>query len=134
MLIKRKVAVKAIVTEKFKYELVARLRQALQKVELAQQQLEAGGTRYLSELGSKDPAQAEKFRHRLERQKRRQEQIRAKLAEELASAEKLKLETEYPQATLDGLVEVRVGDNLSEKLQAAELIVKDGLVIEMRND
>lgn len=133
VLIKRKVAVKAIVTEQFKERLVAQLRQALQQVELAQQQLEIQGGKYLSELEDKDPAQGDAFRRKLERQKQKQEAIRAKLTEELAVAEKLELGTEHLQGMLDGLVEVNVGDNLAEKLQAGEILVKDGLVVEVRH-
>jgi len=133
MLIKRKVAVKVIVTDGFKQEVLARLRQALKKVEQSQQQLEYDGRKYLSELEGKDPAQAEAFRRKLDRQKRKQEEIRARLAAELADAEQLELGTEYPQGTLEGLAEINVGDNLSEKLQAAELVLKDGLVVEIRH-
>jgi hypothetical protein len=130
MLIRRKIAVKVIVTARFKEELLSRLRLTLQNVELSQQQLDEQGRHYLSEIESKDPAQAESFRRKLERQKQRQEEVRARLAEELAGAERLEIGAEYSQGTLEGLVEIGVGDNLSEKLEGTKLVVKDGVVIE----
>ena len=134
MLVKRKVAVKAVVTEEFKQQLILKLGQALEKVRLAQQQLDFQGTRYLSEMEGQDPAQAAAFRRRLERQKRKQEEIEARLTEELKKAGQLELGDEHLQGTLDGLTEVQVGDRLDEKLQAAEIVVRDGLVVEIRHD
>lgn len=112
--------------------MLLRLRTALRKVEAAQQQLEQDGRRYLTELQSKDPARAESFRRRLERQRARQEQVRTRLADELAAAEKLEPGAEYPQGTIEGFVEIGLGDNLSEKLRSAEIVVKDGVVVELR--
>lgn len=134
MLIQRKVYVKAIVTEQFKQDLLARLREAQLQVELSQQQLEYRGRKYLGDLEGKDPAQAEAFRRKLERQKQKREELKAKLAAELVAAESLDLGTEYQQATLDGLAEIGVGDDLTDKLRAAELVVKDGIVVEIRHD
>lgn len=134
MLIRRKVAVKVIVTESFKQQLIEKLRQALEKVALSQKQLENQGRGYLSELEGKDPGQAEAFRRKLERQERRQQQIKARFAEQLSSAEKLEVGTEYSHGSLEGLVEIRPGDMLQEKIHAAEIVIKDGCVVELRND
>lgn len=134
MLIRRKVAVKVIVTEDFKRELTGRLRQAVEKVDLSQKQLESQGRSYLSELESKDPGQAEGFRRKLDRQQRRQQEIKAKLAEQLSTAENLEIGSEYHQGTLEGIVEIRPGDVLQEKIHGAEIVIKDGCVAEIRND
>lgn len=134
MLIKRKVHVKAIVTEQFKQGLLARLREAQLQVELSQQQLDYQGRKYLSDLEGKDPAQADAFRHKLERQKLKREELKAKLSAEFTAAEQLGTGTEYSQVTIEGLAEIRVGDDLSKKLQAAEVVVKDGIVVEIRHE
>ena len=134
MLIRRNVAVKVIVTDSFRRELIDRLRQAIERVDLSQKKLDGQGLGYLSELEGKDPGQAEAFRRRLERQQRRQQQIRAKLTEQLATAEKLEIGAEYHQGTLEGLVEIQPGDMLQEKIHAAEIVIKDGRVVEIRND
>ena len=133
MLVKRKITVKAIVTEGYKERLIVQLKQALGKVELSLQELEFQGRRYLTELGDADPARTAAFRERLERQKLRQEQIRGSLSSRLATVRELKTGDEHPHAVLDGLTEVNVGDNLAQKLNAAELVIKDDLVVEIRN-
>lgn len=134
MLVKRKVAIEVVVTEEFREQLLGRLRQALQKVESTQQQLDLQGRRYLSEITGKDPAQGDAFRRKLERQIRRQEEIRAGLTKELTAAESLEIGSEYHQGTLDSLIEVRVGDNLDQRVNGAEIVVKDGIVLEIRHD
>ncbi|MHB0998248.1 MAG: YlqD family protein [Armatimonadota bacterium] len=132
MLVKQNIAVKIIVTDEFKEKLLVRLQSSLRKVEGSLQMLEHQGRRFLSESEGKDPAQVESFRNRLERQIQRQEEIRTKLAEELVDAETLKPGDEYSQGSLEGLVEIRVGDNLSDKLRPAELIIENDLVKEIR--
>lgn len=133
MLITRQVAVKVIVTDEFKQQLVAQIRQALQKVDLTRQQLEAQGRQYLSELEDREPAQGEVFRRKLDHQKQKQDAIRRKLSEELSSAETLEIGDEYPQGTVEGLAEINEGDVFADKVRAAEIVVKDGLVVEIRH-
>ena len=134
MLIRRKVQVKAIITEQFRQGLIERLREARLQVEISQQQLEYQARKYLPDLEGKDPARAEAFRRRLDRQKQKREELRTKLTAELTAAEKLEIGAEYEQAPIEGLVEINIGDNLSEKLQAAEVVVRDGVVVDIRHD
>ncbi|MCL6519766.1 MAG: YlqD family protein [Armatimonadetes bacterium] len=133
MLVKRRVIIKAVVTEKFKKQLISQLEQALQEVKRTQQQIETQGMRYLAELEGRDPTQAVAFARKLERQKRKQEAVRARLDEELSKVRMLELGAEHPQGTVEGLVEINIGDNINEKLCATELIVEDGFVKEIRN-
>ncbi len=133
MLAKRKITVKAIVTEDYKFRLAEQLSQALQKVELSLQQLEFQGRRYLSELENADPDRTADFRGKLERQKKRQEEIRESLSSRLAVVRELELGTEHTHAVLDGFTELQVGDNLAKKLEAAELVLKDNVIVEIRH-
>ncbi len=48
--------------------------------------------------------------------------------------EGLQLNSEYPQGTVESFTEVRVGDNLFQKLGRTEIVVKDGIVIEVREE
>lgn len=133
MLVRRKIAVKAIVTAGYKDRLIAQLKQALAKVELSLQELELQGRRYLNEVGDADPGRRAAFGERLERQIRRQKQIEASLSGRLATVRELQIGAEHTHTMLDSLVEISVGDNLAQKLTAAELVVKDDLVVEIRN-
>ena len=133
MLVKRRITVKAVVTEEYKERLVTQLKQALGKVELSLQELELQGRRYLTELVDGDPARTTAFRERLERQIGRQRQIRESLAGRLAVVRELETGTEHTHAVLDGFADVSVGDNLAKKLEAAEIVMKDDVVVEIRH-
>lgn len=132
MLVKRKITVKAVVTEEYKRRLLAQLQQALQKVELSLQQLDFQGRKYLAEVENADPAQMAAFREKLERQRKRQEQIRGSLSDRLSVVRQLGVGSEHAHAVLDGFAEVKVGDNLAEKLGSAELVIEDDVIVEIR--
>lgn len=132
MLINREVLVRAVVTEEFKGGLASRLRESLDKIDASLQQLDREGAQYLEQLKVKDPEQAEEFGRKLRRQKKRQETVRAKLSDELAQVESLRIGSEYAQGRLQGFVEINLGDNLPESLKPMEVVVKDGTVVEIR--
>jgi len=133
MLLKRKIAIRAIVTEDFKQRLIARLEGALEELAKAQQDLDVQGKRYLSELQQKEPAKANEFARRLERQRHKNEEIRVRLTQELSQARSLSIGAECLYGKVEGLVEISVGDNLTEKMRSAEIVIKDDVIIEMRN-
>ncbi len=135
--LKRPVAIKAIVTEKFKTEASKEIQQALQNFDLALQQLEFQGKRALTDLDKNpDVPNKEQARQNLQMQIDQQRgQINAQKAEllqRLNMIAQLDMDSEFLQATVDNYVEVKVGDNLYEKMSNTEVIVKDGIVIEIR--
>jgi hypothetical protein len=71
-------------------------------------------------------------RQQIDAEKRRLEAIKHELQEHAGEVEKMEVGSEYPRGTSEGTVEVGVGDNLYEKLAGYQLIVKDGLVVEIR--
>lgn len=134
MLIKRKIAVKVVVTEQFKRQLLAEMSAGIDRIKQTRQQLERDGARYLAELQSKDSSQGAAFRQRLSEQKREQDELLLKLSEKKSAAEELELGSEYSQGSLEGLVDVQVGDNLFEALNCAEIVIKDAVVLEIRHN
>lgn len=135
--LKRPVAVKAIVTEKFKTEATKEIQQALQNFDLALQQLEFQGKRALTDL-EKNPEVQNKDQARqnvqgqIEQQRGQINQQKAELLQRLNMISQLEMDSEFLQATVDNYVDIKVGDNLYEKLSNTEVIVKDGVVIEIR--
>lgn len=133
MLVKRKIAVKVIVTEEYKQRVAGQLEDALRKVELAQQQMEVQGRRYLAEIENTDSAKASALRRRLERQRKRQGEIKARLSDRLATVRGLEPGAEHLHGVLDGFVGIQVGHKLSQKPEADEIVVKDDVVVEIRH-
>lgn len=135
--LKRPVAIKAIVTEKFKTEATKEIQQALQNFDLALQQLEFQGKRAMSDLDknpdipNKEQARAG-LQNQIDQQRAQINGQKSELLQRLNMISQLEMESEFLQATVDNFVEVKVGDNLYEKLSNTEVIVKDGVVIEIR--
>jgi hypothetical protein len=128
--ISRPVAIKTIVTESFKRLYIQDLEDAIKRVEAMEQELLTQIRR--SELERQLTPQARAVRQQLELERSRQEATRAELQMRLRDAQQLELNTEFLQGTVEGLVEVQVGDNLFTKISRAEVVVKDGIIIEIR--
>jgi len=130
--ITRPVVIKAVVTESFKRLYIQDLEDAIKRVDAVVQQLDTQIRR--TELERQLTPQSRAVRQQLELERARQEAAKAELAMRLREAEGLELNTEFPQGTLEGLVEVAVGDNLFSKVGRTEIVVKDGIVLEIREE
>lgn len=128
----RPVVIKAIVTEGFKRLYIQDLEDAVKRVEVIVQQLDTQIRR--TELERQVTPQARAIRQQLELERARQEATRAELTMRLREAQELELNSEFTQGTLESLVEVKVGDNLFTKLGRTEIVVKDGIIMEIREE
>jgi hypothetical protein len=132
--LKRVVMVKAIVTEAFKDNLIKELERATKNLDSQAQQMEFQGKTYLEDLKKKGMiSQMTAFKHQLDEEKGRQAAARADLQIKIEEAKKLTLNSEFIQGPLEGPVNVKLGDNLYKKIGAAEIIVKDGIIQDIRN-
>jgi hypothetical protein len=128
--VNRPVVIKAIVTEGFKRLYVADLEDAIKRVDAIMQQIEVQSRRV--DLERQVTPQTRALRQQLELERARQEATQVELRARLREAQDLKLNDEFLQGTLEGSVEVSVGDNLFDKISRTEIIVKDGIILEIR--
>jgi len=132
--LKRVVMVKAIVTEAFKDNLIKELERAIKNLDAQAQQMDFQAKSYMEDLKKKGMiSQMTAFKHQLEEEKGRQAAAKADLQSKIEEAKKLVLNTEFIQGPLEGPVMVKTGDNLYKKIGAAEILVKDGVIQELRN-
>jgi len=132
--LKRVVMVKAIVTEAFKDNLVKELERAIKNLDTQAQQMDLQAKSYMEDLKKKGMmSQMTAFKHQLDEEKGRQAAARADLLAKVEEAKKLVLNTEFIQGPLEGPITVKAGDNLYKKIGAAEILVKDGIVQDIRN-
>jgi hypothetical protein len=129
--VSRPIVIKAIVTESFKRLYVQDLQDAIKRVESLVEQLDTQIRR--SELERQVSPQARAIRQQLELERSRQDATRAELSMRLREAEQLELNSEFTQGTVEGTVEVGVGDNLFNRIGRTEIIVKDGIILEIRD-
>lgn len=132
MILRRQVVLKAIVTETLKDELRQEVTDAIAQVEDGQQQLDVQSRRVMLELQRSDLNRAMAFRQQLEAEKRKQDDLKTELRERLQEYEALQIGSEYVRGLLEGNVEIGEGDNITEKMGKAEIIVKDDIVIAIR--
>lgn len=128
--VQRPVVIKTIVTESFKRLYVADLDDAIKRVDAIVQQIDVQFRRF--ELERQVTPQSRAIRQQLDLERARQEAARAELQARLREAQELELNTEFTQGTIEGTVDIAVGDNLFDKISRTEIIVKDGIVLEIR--
>jgi hypothetical protein len=133
MILKRQILLKAVVTERLKEQLIQDVQDAIQRVEESQDELDRQSRRLMLELQRTDMNRAMAFRQQLEAEKRKQDDVKAELQEQLTAYQGLELGEEIARGTLEGDIEVGVGDNLVEKLGQAEILVEDDVVKEIRD-
>lgn len=132
--LKRIVMVKAVVTEAFKENLIKELERASKNLDLQSQQMENQSQAYMEDLKKKGQVQQlTTFKSQLANEKAKVSASKADLMSKIDEAKALVLGSEFVQGPLEGPVNVTVGDNLYKKVGAAEILVKDGVIVEIRN-
>lgn len=129
---KRSIGVQVIVTEEFKEELKEELREAAEAAQRRIEQMETQSRRVLADLQRTDLTQAMGARRQIEAEMRRHQALKQDIARQLEEAEKLELGSEYPRGTLEGVVELKEGDDLFKKLTGSQIVIKDGVIVEVR--
>ncbi|MEN6372553.1 MAG: YlqD family protein [Armatimonadota bacterium] len=132
MKLKHAVTIKVIVTEEFKSSLKEELTKTLSRIDTASQQLEFQLRRYVPEVAKADIEQAGRLRREIEAEKQHYESMKAEVNSKLNEITGLEIGAEFVQGTIEGEVEVAVGDNLVEKMNGAEITIKDGIVQEIK--
>ncbi len=130
--IKRNILLRAIVTDTLKEEVATELQEAADQIEQRVRELDAAGKRYIADLQRTDLQRAMALRQQVEAEKKKQEDVRASLVERKKQVGEWKDGDEVVRGTIEGVVEVNEGDNLAVLLGGTEVVVKDDVVVEIR--
>jgi len=130
--VRRSISVRAIVTEALKQELRDELQQVAEEAQRRVDQMETQGRRLLAGLQRTDLTQAMDARRQIEAERQRHDALRQDIQRQIQEAEKLELGSEYPRGTIEGSIEVQEGDDLLKKLATSEIVIKDGVIVEIR--
>lgn len=136
----RQVAVKAIVTENFKAQVAAEINRNLQQIDAELQQLEFKGKRAIADLEKRSPQpqspetkiQLETIRGQVETEKMRLLQMKEEMTAQQQALNELPIGSVVTQFTVENPVEVRIGENIFQRLEGGEILVKDGVIQEIR--
>jgi hypothetical protein len=136
----RQIAVRAIVTENFKSQVGAEIQRNLQQIDAELQQLEFKGKRAIADLekrsaGNLTPdvrAQMDSVRGQVETEKARLNQMKEEMQGQVQALTELPIGSVITQFTVENPVEVRLGENIFQRLEGGEILVKDGVIQEIR--
>ena len=135
--LQRTVTIKVIVTEEFKNYLVAELDRTMKNLDAQVQRMEEQGKKLIENLkkqGEKTKQQISTIVQQINLDKQQQSIAKVDLAKKAEEAKGLKVGAEFVQGTVNGWVTVEKGDNLYKKIGALELIVKDGVIQEIKGE
>ncbi len=130
--VKRSVGVVVIVTEEFKQELKDELQQAAEEAQRRSDQMELQGRRLLADLQRTDLTQAMSARRQLEAERRRADAVKQDIQRQIEETEALVIGSEFHRGTIESVVDLGEGDDLVKKLAGSQIVVKDGIIIEIR--
>lgn len=131
VIVKRPVILKNIVTESFMSQLTAELEQAIGRIGRWLEQEEFQSRRLIAEAQKQNLHRASQLREEIRQERGNQEQTLENLKQQLSQVKQLEIDSLFASGTYDAPVKIEVGDNIRTKLSQAEIIVKDGIVVQI---
>ncbi|MBA3855582.1 MAG: hypothetical protein C0507_01615 [Cyanobacteria bacterium PR.3.49] len=136
----RQIAVRAIVTENFKGQVGGEIARNLQQIDAELQQLEFKGKRAIADIEKRSGGavtadarvQIETIRQQIEAEKMRLLQYKEEMQGQSQALTELPVGSVVTQFTVENPVEVRIGENIFQRLEGGEILVKDGIIQEIR--
>ncbi len=129
---KRHANVVALLTENLRAQMLAEVDAALDDLHLQGQQLEFQQRRAIAELQRTNVHRLVEARKEMDDAKEKHEATQRELTEQRAQIEALKLDTLVARGQIETQVELKIGDNLAQKLSALEIVVRNDVIVEIR--
>ena len=131
VIVKRPVILKNVVTESFKSQLTRELEHAISQIGQWLEQEEFQSRRLIAEAQKQTPHRVNQLREEVSQERGKQEQTLENLKQQLNQVKQLEIDSFFASGTYDAPVKIEVGDDIRSKLSQAEIIVKDGCVIQI---
>jgi len=131
--VKRNVVVKGIVTPWLKEDLKSKANALIKQTEIEMQTLERQLRQLSVMVPGQNDAQKNLVRQQLQMELNDRETLVRQLRSDMANIDKLEDGEEVVYAVLEGYVDLQPGDRFEEKVNKAEIVIKDGEVVELRN-
>ncbi|MBN9393998.1 MAG: YlqD family protein [Candidatus Melainabacteria bacterium] len=136
----RQIAVRAIVTDNFKTQVSNEITRNIQQIDAELQQLEFKGKRAIADIEKKTGGmvsadarvQIDTIRSQVEQEKVRLLQLKEEMQGQAQALTELPVGSVVTQFTVENPVEVRIGENIFQRLEGGEILVKDGVIQEIR--
>ncbi|SEJ08235.1 YlqD protein [Propionispira arboris] len=132
MTLKCPVTIKAKVTEDLKKQLASEIQNNIKKTDLELQQIEFQAKRIMAEQAKQDMQGLEAVRQQIDAETKKRLDFKNHLVDQLKESGQLEIGAEIVQGTLERIVEIKVGDEMPQ-IMNAEILVEDGKIIAFRN-
>lgn len=132
--LKRQVTVKTKVTDNFRSRAKSELANELQLIDTQLQQLEAQYQYSLQQLekvaqqGQNVQAQLQQLNQEAQQKRSQMASVKMQISSELGNLDNIENGQFIVTGMLENNVELKVGDNLYDQLQNAEILVEDGVI------
>jgi hypothetical protein len=132
--IRQPVAVKFILTEATKQQIIQEQRRQIEQVINELEQLEIQGKEAIEQAMMQSGELAQQVRQQIENEKQVREARREELFQQMQQFQQMELGTEIQNMTVETTVTVNVGDDWSKILLGSEIVVRDGIVVDIRQN
>jgi len=122
----------AVMTETFREQMIKEAENTLKKIEEDLRQIETEAVKYIASVSLQNPQQASSLTQQMNGEKQRLKTTQSQLDKKIMELENIKDGTEVPFQTFDSFIEVGLGDNLYNKLNKTIIVIKDWVVIDIR--
>ena len=130
--IRQPVAVKFILTDLTKQQILMEHRRQVQRLTAELEQLELQGRQAVEQSMAQGGDVAQQVRDRFEQEKASRLQQREQIIGQIQQVQQMEIGSEVQNMTVETSVEVHVGDDWGKILRGAEIVIKDGIVYELR--
>ncbi len=131
-LVKRSILLKAVVDDALKNDLLKQLQDNQKKIDLEIERLNYQINKLLIE-SPMDIRESIALRKKVEEEKRDGELLKDQILNKIKEVNSLDLGSIYPIGVIEGLAELKVGDNLWDKVNNCEIIIKEGIIEEIND-
>jgi hypothetical protein len=126
------VAIKVIMTDQFRKQLVSEATEAIRNIEDNLRHMETETQKQIQSVETGNPDEASLLNQQLKVEKERLSRMRGELEWRIRELENVQNGAELPLRMFEGSVQLKVGDNFLEKVSRAEVVIKDWEIIEIR--
>lgn len=130
--IRQPVAVKFILTELTKQQILTEHRHQIERLTEELEQLEVQGQQALEQAMVEGGDIAQQVREQIDQERVNRLQQREQLMQQIQQIQQLELGTEVQNMNVETSVDVSVGDDWGSIVRGAEIVIKDGIVYQIR--
>jgi hypothetical protein len=131
--IRHPITLKAVVTEEFKANTVAELEEAIRELDAELSSIDFDTRRIIADLERQNLKQAMEFKRQIEVERNRRLDLKKTMEDKMVEVRAWQLDDEVVQGRIEGVAQVKVGDDLN-KVMNATIVVKNGLVVKITNE